>query len=105
MPVSAHTLADGGSACVRALARMCKEGVGGGLVFIELSLCRRVGTVVKEGEGNGDGEGGGASSSGRGRGRVIVSLISCRRRPSEDEDEGAPSFSARERTSSLSLRG
>ena len=31
---------------------MCKEGVGGGLVFIELSLCRhRIGIVVREREG------------------------------------------------------
>ena len=71
MPASAHTLASGGSACVRALACMCKEGVGGGLIFIELSLCRccvgiivgegamemaRVGARRRQGEGEGEGE-------------------------------------------------
>ena len=49
---------------------MCKEGVGGGLVFIELLLCHHISIVIKKGESNGDGKGGGVSSLGRGQGRV-----------------------------------
>ena len=93
MPASAHTLADGESACVNALARMCKEVWGGhpGRVVVRerarahpsSSCCRQC--VI-------------ASSQG-GKARVR------RRRRREGEGEGASSFSRCREGKGASLSG